>query len=129
MCLERPEGLGLVCLTCGIFFRSEVLDGVLRWRMTGQEWDSMNLSLIPIDTELLVPYGNMEPSMGRRASKGPYEERRVESFQEQVAGRAYQLFLERGERPGSAQEDWYRAERELLERAAVAQKNRTMDLD
>ena len=33
---------------------------------------------------------------------------------EEIALRAYQIFLERGGAPGNALEDWTRAERELL---------------
>ncbi|TVQ61368.1 MAG: DUF2934 domain-containing protein [Phycisphaerales bacterium] len=35
---------------------------------------------------------------------------------EQIAARAYELYLERGCEDGHAQEDWVRAERELLSR-------------
>jgi hypothetical protein len=34
---------------------------------------------------------------------------------EEIALRAYQIFLERGGAPGNALEDWTRAERELIE--------------
>lgn len=36
---------------------------------------------------------------------------------EQIALRAYQIYLERGGAPGNELEDWTRAERELLERS------------
>ncbi len=35
---------------------------------------------------------------------------------EEIAFRAYQIYLERGGAPGNALEDWTRAERELLEK-------------
>jgi hypothetical protein len=35
---------------------------------------------------------------------------------EEIALRAYQIYLERGSTPGNELEDWTRAERELLER-------------
>jgi hypothetical protein len=35
--------------------------------------------------------------------------------QEEIALRAYHIFLERGSRPGNPMEDWLRAERELSE--------------
>ena len=35
--------------------------------------------------------------------------------QEQIALRAYHIFLERGSTPGDPMEDWLRAERELME--------------
>jgi hypothetical protein len=36
---------------------------------------------------------------------------------EEIALRAYEIFLERGGAPGNALEDWTRAERELLEKS------------
>jgi len=36
---------------------------------------------------------------------------------EEIALRAYQIYLERGGAPGNALEDWTRAERELLEKS------------
>lgn len=41
---------------------------------------------------------------------------RVEPLEELIRRRAYELFLERGNRPGSAVEDWTRAEREACGR-------------
>lgn len=35
---------------------------------------------------------------------------------EEIALRAYEIYLERGEAPGDALEDWTRAERELMEK-------------
>jgi hypothetical protein len=37
--------------------------------------------------------------------------------QEEIALRAYHIFLERGGAPGNEQADWIRAERELLEQS------------
>jgi hypothetical protein len=37
---------------------------------------------------------------------------------EEIALRAYQIYLERGGAPGNALEDWTRAERELLEKSS-----------
>jgi len=37
---------------------------------------------------------------------------------DEIALRAYQIYLERGGAPGNAFEDWTRAERELLDSAA-----------
>jgi hypothetical protein len=37
---------------------------------------------------------------------------------EEIALRAYQIYLERGEAPGNALDDWTRAERELLEKSS-----------
>lgn len=33
---------------------------------------------------------------------------------EQIARRAYEIFLARGGQPGSPEQDWYQAERELM---------------
>jgi hypothetical protein len=38
--------------------------------------------------------------------------------QEEIALRAYEIYLERGGAPGDALEDWTRAERELLEKSS-----------
>jgi hypothetical protein len=37
---------------------------------------------------------------------------------EEIALRAYHIYLERGSTPGNALEDWTRAERELLEKSS-----------
>ena len=37
---------------------------------------------------------------------------------EEIALRAYEIYLERGGAPGDALQDWTRAERELLEKSA-----------
>ena len=37
---------------------------------------------------------------------------------EDIALRAYQIYLERGGAPGNALEDWVRAERELVEKSS-----------
>jgi len=37
----------------------------------------------------------------------------AEPTQEQIATRAYEIFLARGGEPGHNEEDWYQAEREL----------------
>jgi Protein of unknown function (DUF2934) len=39
---------------------------------------------------------------------------RIHPTTEEIALRAYQIYLERGSTPGNALEDWTRAERELL---------------
>ena len=41
---------------------------------------------------------------------------RAEPLEELIRRRAYALYLERGDRPGSALEDWARAEREACGR-------------
>jgi hypothetical protein len=51
-----------------------------------------------------------------RAAKAP--------TQEQIALRAYHIYLERNEAPGNAFEDWKRAEAELLEEQAKKPKAR-----
>ncbi len=40
--------------------------------------------------------------------------------QEEIALRAYQIYLERGGAPGNELEDWTRAERELLKKGSKA---------
>lgn len=47
------------------------------------------------------------------ASKGP-RPAQSQPTQEQIALRAYQIYLERGGAPGNEIEDWTRAEQELL---------------
>jgi hypothetical protein len=41
---------------------------------------------------------------------------RIHPTTEDIALRAYQIYLERGGAPGNALDDWTRAERELLEK-------------
>ncbi|HXB54206.1 MAG TPA: DUF2934 domain-containing protein [Vicinamibacteria bacterium] len=41
---------------------------------------------------------------------------------DEVARRAYEIYLARGGEPGHEREDWLRAERELREQAASAKK-------
>ena len=52
---------------------------------------------------------NTETDRGNMRSLAPTHE--------QIARRAYELYLERGERPGDAREDWLTAESELSEKA------------
>lgn len=42
--------------------------------------------------------------------------------QEQIARRAYQIYLERGGAPGHALEDWTRAESELIQKNGKANR-------
>jgi hypothetical protein len=42
----------------------------------------------------------------------------IHPTREEIALRAYQIYLERGGAPGNPLEDWTRAERELLEKPA-----------
>jgi Protein of unknown function (DUF2934) len=41
---------------------------------------------------------------------------------EEIALRAYQIYLERGGAPGDALDDWTRAERELLEKFSTSRR-------
>jgi hypothetical protein len=43
------------------------------------------------------------------------ESRRPRPTEEEIAVRAYHIYLERGEREGNPADDWLRAERELTE--------------
>jgi Protein of unknown function (DUF2934) len=47
---------------------------------------------------------------------------RIYPTTEDIALRAYQIFLERGGAPGNALDDWTRAERELLEKSSKPQR-------
>jgi hypothetical protein len=42
---------------------------------------------------------------------------------ERIRARAYELYLERGDRPGNDVEDWLRAEREVTVRAQDAKRS------
>jgi hypothetical protein len=53
----------------------------------------------------------------RKSSSPPVKKTRAVAIKpttEEIALRAYQIYLERGGAPGNALEDWTRAERELL---------------
>ena len=57
----------------------------------------------------------------RRISSPTVKKPRANGFHpttEEIALRAYHIYLERGGAPGDALEDWTRAERELLENSA-----------
>ncbi len=56
----------------------------------------------------------------RKSSSATTREPRATGIQpttEEIALRAYQIYLERNGAPGNALEDWTRAERELLEKS------------
>jgi chorismate mutase len=61
-----------------------------------------------------------EDQMAKRANRQNGEEPDVtpaaEPLEAMIRRRAYELYLERGDRPGSALEDWTRAEREACGR-------------
>lgn len=38
----------------------------------------------------------------------------TQSLQQRIRSRAYELYLERGRKPGSSLDDWLRAEKEIL---------------
>ena len=52
-------------------------------------------------------------SVEENIETGRGDERPLGPTYEQIARRAYELYLERGERPGDEREDWLRAEKEL----------------
>ncbi len=57
----------------------------------------------------------------RKSSSPTMKKPRTNGFHpttEEIALRAYQIYLERGSAPGNALEDWTRAERELLEKSS-----------
>ncbi|HXY00938.1 MAG TPA: DUF2934 domain-containing protein [Candidatus Limnocylindrales bacterium] len=47
---------------------------------------------------------------------------------EEIALRAYQIFLERGGTPGNAQEDWFRAEQELTGGSKPGRKSKIVSI-
>jgi hypothetical protein len=61
---------------------------------------------------------------GAAAVKKPRSAKRQPTHEE-VALRAYEIYLERGGTPGNAFEDWTRAERELLERGPRPRRKAT----
>ena len=56
---------------------------------------------------------------GRKKST-PAENHSAPPTQEEIAQRAYEIFLARGGEPGRDEDDWRQAERELLEGRAKA---------
>ena len=58
-----------------------------------------------------MPKSRKTPSPAVRKSRTV----RNHPIQEEIALRAYQIYLERGGTPGNELEDWTRAERELLD--------------
>jgi len=47
------------------------------------------------------------------------------NLQEKIKERAYALYLERGSKPGHAQEDWARAEKEITEQFSARNREKT----
>jgi len=60
------------------------------------------------------------PKMGTTSSAGLKKPRAAKSAptREQIALRAYEIYLERGGTPGHELEDWTRAERELQQKSS-----------
>jgi len=58
------------------------------------------------------------PAIGRTKEKSSVERkpatREDSNLQTRIAQRAYELYVQRGYEPGGAEEDWFRAEREIL---------------
>ena len=54
--------------------------------------------------------------MKQQSALDPTQTGTVEPLEELIRRRAYEVYLERGDRPGSALEDWARAEREACGR-------------
>ncbi|MGB8322070.1 MAG: DUF2934 domain-containing protein [Candidatus Acidiferrum sp.] len=61
---------------------------------------------------------SLKSKKARTTKKGP--------TQEEIALRAYHLYLERGGAPGNPLEDWTRAERELVEEPKKARRKATV---
>ena len=49
----------------------------------------------------------------------PGRAKEIESIEERIQARAYQLYLDRGDQPGTEVDDWLRAEAEILREDAV----------
>jgi Protein of unknown function (DUF2934) len=60
----------------------------------------------------------MKKTPAPKVKKSPASETEIRPTREEIALRAYQIYLERDGAPGSALEDWTRAERELLEKTS-----------
>ncbi len=69
---------------------------------------------------------------GKRESSSPQvKKRRISKNQpthEEIALRAYHIYLKRGGAPGNELEDWTRAERELLEERKKPRRKATLKL-
>jgi uncharacterized protein YndB with AHSA1/START domain len=61
------------------------------------------------------PMAIVGSSIEENTETDPDDARSLAPTQEQIARRAYKLYLERGGRPGDAREDWLTAENELFE--------------
>jgi uncharacterized protein YndB with AHSA1/START domain len=85
-------------------------------------------------TEQRVPLKAPEPAIAPSDEPDPFEAEQANSLvkpeiypdnvdvapaHEQIARRAYELYLERGQLPGHEREDWLEAERQLAESSAV----------
>jgi len=64
------------------------------------------------------------PKPRERSSPKPRKPRTAKTHpsREEIALRAYHIYLERGGAPGNELEDWTRAERELLEKTGTARR-------
>jgi hypothetical protein len=62
---------------------------------------------------------SVEKHTGKPATHATPTERRDDSLQTEISERAYQLWLKRGCVHGFDQEDWLRAENELLQESAI----------
>jgi hypothetical protein len=64
------------------------------------------------------------PKTRKTSSPAVRKSRTVKSHptREEIALRAYEIYLERGGAPGNELEDWTRAERELLESTATPRR-------
>jgi hypothetical protein len=73
------------------------------------------------DQEIVMPHPEMHAnnsSSDTRQSLAPRNHRDNDpSLDEQIRGRAYELYIERGSEPGDGMGDWLQAEREYYEQA------------
>ncbi len=49
----------------------------------------------------------------------PGRAKEIQSIEERIQSRAYQLYLDRGDEPGTEVDDWLRAEAEILSEDAI----------
>jgi len=69
-----------------------------------------------------MPKTGSSATRGSKKAPGPAPADKAIPTREEVALRAYQIYLERGGAPGHALEDWTRAESELIQKNGKARR-------
>ena len=67
-----------------------------------------------------MPGGSATRRAKKAVTERNFEVRDETDSQPRIALRAYQLYLDRGSEPGSAEEDWLQAEQEILEQRLLS---------